>query len=76
MFCFLLSVHLPPKSGLGPPEVVVVDTSLHEEEGIRDSADLDPREEVEEGEGEGEDPDGLSAIPSFTNLFESGRLCP
>lgn len=63
-----LSVHLPPKSMVSTPEVTVVDSSLHEEEGIHDDGELEAREE-------GEDQDGLSATPSFTNLFESGRLC-
>ena len=53
---------------VGTPEVTVVDSSLHEEEGIHDDGELEAREE-------GEDQDGLSATPSFTNLFESGRLC-
>ena len=53
---------------VGTPEVTVVDSSLHEEEGIHDDGKLEAREE-------GEDQDGLSATPSFTNLFGSGRLC-
>ena len=64
---------MPSKAAVSPPELVTVERSLDEEE-EEEEEDGDGSELVAREEDEGVDQDGFSATPSFTNLFESGRL--
>ena len=67
---------MPSKAAVSPPELVTVKRLLdeEEEEEEEEEEDGDSSELVAREEDEGADQDGFSATPSFTNLFESGRL--
>ena len=65
---------MPSRAAVSPPELVTVERSLDEEEEEEEEEDGDGSELVAREEDEGVDQDGFSATPSFTNLFESGRL--
>ena len=65
---------MPPKAVISPTELVAVERSLDEEEEEEEEEDGDGSKLGTREEDEGADQDGLSATPSFTNLFESSRL--